>query len=363
DHIGGGDRLDLAVLLQEIRAEERALGRLEEEARVPAVGHVRRAAVAPAVPPRHDDLAVRERPRRPVGDVVHADDGTHDAARRLGPRREREPVVQRAAFVGFEVAEADPTDTCGIDDPRHRRAHHRERLAEPGVEEERLVVTDEELVEREVGLRDEGRDAEEVRCDLGHLGHAATCLPVSVWEVAASTRTRTTSPGSAGPGKTTVFSCGLLPAIQPAVRRAGASVPAKSSSSSPGKPTMTSVESARPGTRARRRATRASYSATVYSRPMPPSTRSEPDCTGRWSCGATCGHSAMASTRRALMSEGCGEVKRMRRMPGTSAARRRSSAKSQTPSWYAFTVCPRKTTSRTPARASARTCSRSTAPG
>src|SRR5213596_3291718 len=167
DHVGGGERLDLAVLLQEIRAEERAFGLLEEESRVPA--------------------------------------------------------VQRAALVGLEVAEADPTDTRGVDDLGHRVAHHGEHLARPGVEEERLVVTDQELVELEVGLGDEGRDAEEVGRNLGHLGHAVTCLPVSVWEVAASIRTRTRSPGSAGPGKTTVFICGDLPAIQPAVRRAGPS--------------------------------------------------------------------------------------------------------------------------------------------
>src|SRR5438093_147838 len=174
DHIGGGDRLDLAVLLQEIRAEERALGRLEEEARVPAVGHVRRAAVAPAVPPRHDDLAVRERPRRPVG-------------------------------------------------------------------------------------------------DLGHLGHVATRLPVSVWEVAASTRTRTTSPGSAGPGKTTVFSCGLLPAIQPAVRRAGPSTSTSTSAPTSRRLISAEIDSWSATRRWRRRAFSASGTASPHFQARVPS--------------------------------------------------------------------------------------------
>src|SRR5207245_5099546 len=136
----------------------------------------------------------------------------------------------RAGLGGLEEAEADPTVARGVDDLGHRVEHHREQLAEPGVEEERRVVTDQELVELQVGLGDEGRDAEEVGRDLGHLGHAATCLPVSVCDVAASIRTHTRLPGSAGPGKTTVFICGDLPAIQPAVRRAG---PSTSTSSSP----------------------------------------------------------------------------------------------------------------------------------
>src|SRR5438874_816833 len=315
DDVGGGERLDLAVLLQDIRAEERAFGLLEEETRVPAVGHVRRAAVAEAVPPGRDDLAVRERARRPVGDVVHADDGAHDAARGLRPGGAREPVVQRAALVGLEVAEADPTDTRGVDDLGHRVAHHGEHLAEPGVEEERLVVTDQELVELEVGLGDEGRDAEEVGRNLGHLGHAVTCLPVSVWEVAASIRTRTTSPGAAGPGKTTVFICGDFPAIQPAVRRAGPST--RTSTSVPTSRRLISAEID-------------SWSATR-----------------RW-------------RRRAFSSSGTASPHFQARVPSRGEYLKR---KSQAPSWYAFTVCPRKTTSRTPARASARTCSRSTAPG
>src|SRR6266852_6788489 len=106
--------------------------------------------------------------------------------------------------------------------------------------EEQLVVPDHELVELEVGLGDEGRDSEEIGRDLGHLGHVATCLPVSVWEVAASTRTRTRSPGAAGPGKTTVFICGDLPATQPAVRRAGPST--STSTSEPSRRRLISAE-------------------------------------------------------------------------------------------------------------------------
>src|SRR5207245_467282 len=82
--------------------------------------------------------------------------------------------------------------------------------------------------------------------------------------------------------------------------------------------------------------------------PMRASTRSEPDCTGRWSCGATVGQSAIVSMSRSPMSEGWGEVKRRRAMPGTSPVRRRSSTKSHSPPWYAFTVAPRTPTTLAP---------------
>src|SRR5262249_5382412 len=56
-----------------------------------------------------------------------------------------------------------------------------------------------------------------------HATSRAAALPLSVWDVAASTRTVTSSPGTAGPGHTTVISCGAFPLINPPGRRAGPS--------------------------------------------------------------------------------------------------------------------------------------------
>jgi len=80
----------------------------------------------------------------------------------LRPGRDREPVVEGAAFVHLEVAPADPPDRRRIQNTRNGVAHIREHTAHPGVEEERLLVANQEVIELQVNLRDVDRDAEQV---------------------------------------------------------------------------------------------------------------------------------------------------------------------------------------------------------
>ena len=86
------------------------------------------------------------------------------------------------------------------------------------------------------------------------------------------------------------------------------------------------------------------------------STRSEPDCNGKWMCSQTLGVSAIASITSGVKSCGCGDVNRTRRMPGTAPTSRSSSANSGrldepgtvTSRPYVFTFCPSSVTSTTP---------------
>src|SRR5438093_609454 len=64
----------------------------------------------------------------------------------------------------------------------------------------------------------------------------------------------------------------------------------KSSSVSPGNPTMTSVDMAMLGTASRIRRTHARYRAWRYERFIRCSTRSDPDCSGKWMCAHTPPH-------------------------------------------------------------------------
>jgi hypothetical protein len=77
--------------------------------------------------------------------------------------------------------------------------------------------------------------------------------------------------------------------------RTTSSVARKSSSVSPGNPTMMSVETAMPGMAARIRRSQSRYRCERYDRFMRWSTRSEPDCSGKWMCSHTFRLSAMAS--------------------------------------------------------------------
>ena len=74
------------------------------------------------------------------------------------PRGHREEVVQRTALVRLEVRERDVTRGARAGSRSRRRLAPREELARSGVEQERLLVIDEELVEREPAGHHVGRN-------------------------------------------------------------------------------------------------------------------------------------------------------------------------------------------------------------
>ena len=99
-----------------------------------------------------------------VGKAVSVDDFASRPSRALG---DGEPLVQRAALVGLEVAEPDPAERRRLDDGCDRLPRHPEHASHERVHEERLVVLHEILVELEAIVRMERGDAVDVRGDLG----------------------------------------------------------------------------------------------------------------------------------------------------------------------------------------------------
>ena len=67
---------------------------------------------------------------------------------------------------------------------------------------------------------------------------------------------------------------------------------------------MTSVDTAMPGIAARIRSSHPRYRSRRYDRCIALSTRSDPDCNGKWMCSQTDGVSAMASITSGVKS--CG---------------------------------------------------------
>ncbi len=101
-------------------------------------------------------------------------------------------------------------------------------------------------------------------------------------------------------------------------------VSSKSSSVSPGKPTMMSVVIAAFGMRSRTRSRMPRNFSLRYERRIALRMRSLPDCSGMCSWGMTAGVSAIASMTSSVKAAGCGLVKRMRSSPSISPAARRS---------------------------------------
>ncbi len=80
----------------------------------------------------------------------------------------------------------------------------------------------------------------------------------------------------------------------------------KSSSVSPGKPTMMSVEMAACGMAARTFSMMPRKRSCRYERRIARRTVSEPDWSGMWSCGMTLGVSAIAAITSSVKSRGAG---------------------------------------------------------
>src|SRR5262245_13787748 len=92
-------------------------------------------------------LAVAERARRAVGEVIHTHHRANETANSLRVRRGHEPFVQGPAFIRTEMAEPDPAQPCRIDDGRNTFKCGGEHLLESRMHQEWLVIFYEELVE------------------------------------------------------------------------------------------------------------------------------------------------------------------------------------------------------------------------
>jgi hypothetical protein len=147
-------------------------GRVEQIAGLPAVREV--GSVEPregASPDRHR-LAIGQGARLAITEVVDRHHRRDLRAQRTCARRDREEVVQATRLVGLDMRERDPAKLFDREHGGDRLLHQREHLARTGVEDQRLVIDDEVLVEREpTGHAPDRRvDAVDAILDLVDLG-------------------------------------------------------------------------------------------------------------------------------------------------------------------------------------------------
>src|SRR5580765_4554783 len=131
---------------------------------------MRRGEKLQAITSGLEDLVIRQRARGPIGEVVDHDDGADETADRLRPGRDTQPFIQRAALVGFEVAEANPTELAVIEDGRHAFEGRWKHFLHARMHDKRLFVGDEKLIELNAELRMKGGNTKNVGGDFCNIG-------------------------------------------------------------------------------------------------------------------------------------------------------------------------------------------------
>ena len=159
--------------MEEVGAEEGLVRFLEENAGVPAVRHVGRGDESELVPAGGKHIVAGEDAGRANGEVIHADHGSYESADGLGRWGDLEPLVEAAALVGLEVAEADVAELGWVDQARDLFTQQREHTPQSGVKEERFVVADQKVAELEIDLRHKDRDPVDLRRNLRCGNHGS----------------------------------------------------------------------------------------------------------------------------------------------------------------------------------------------
>lgn len=165
---------------EEVAAEQGAGCLVVEVAGFPAVRQVRGVDPPESVSADVEHVTVGEWSRFSVSDVADGDHAAGGAGHGGGVGGGGEPLVERAALVGLDVTEADPSQSCEWGHGRHSIGDRGEEGAEPGVEQQWFLAEDEVLVEAEVDLVEVGRELVDAVGDLGgaYIVHLLTVAPI-----------------------------------------------------------------------------------------------------------------------------------------------------------------------------------------
>jgi hypothetical protein len=131
---------------------------------------VRRAIEPVAILAGSQDVFRRHAACRADGEIIHTHELADQSANGLGLGRNLKPIVERADFVGLEVAPGDVTELCRVDDLRDSLVQRREHALKAGVEKERFLVTHEEVVELHVKVRNVNGQPKQVRGNFVNRG-------------------------------------------------------------------------------------------------------------------------------------------------------------------------------------------------
>ncbi len=130
----GDDWLDLTMMRNQVRAQQRARRLLKHQPGIPAMWQMRRLQKAEAALAGFNHLTVQQLARRAKSHVINAHPLPDDATGSGALRRKLKPAIDASALVGLIVTEGQPAQPADVDQAPDRLVHFGEDQVEPEVE-------------------------------------------------------------------------------------------------------------------------------------------------------------------------------------------------------------------------------------
>src|SRR5262245_14214274 len=116
-------------------------------------------------------FTIRHSARRTLGEIVDANECADHAAYRLRVRSNLNPFIQRATLVRLEMTKTDPADLRRIYYRGHCLAYRGKQRLHSRVEQKRLFVFYEKLIELKIDLWEVSANSVDVGGYLSNRGH------------------------------------------------------------------------------------------------------------------------------------------------------------------------------------------------
>src|SRR6185312_16558532 len=107
----------VAAMREKIAAKERGAGFFEKQPRIPAMRQMRRVEMANALAAEIEGLVIAQRAQA-IGQIADPDPAANRPMHDGGAGRRLEPIRERAAFIGLDMAEAYPAQLSDGENPR-----------------------------------------------------------------------------------------------------------------------------------------------------------------------------------------------------------------------------------------------------
>src|SRR5262245_39112927 len=175
--LGEGRKIS-ASLREQVAAEQRRGSFFHQKATFPCVGQMRRVKPPYDVLTQRQSLSIGEGTRHSISEVADRYQGSDSAAQWHRLWSGAKPFVERTALVGFHMGKSNVAKPLDRQNTRHGFSHEGKQLSRAGMEEQRFIIDDEILVEREPARTFDHNGGVNAIDPFSNLMHIRPGLPV-----------------------------------------------------------------------------------------------------------------------------------------------------------------------------------------